>query len=236
MTNTSPQHHPDTNLLIEFASGSIDHGQSIAISAHLHYCIRCRTEVANLERIGGAMMSTIPTDVTPNTTSEVLNPDSDPSFEALMAKIEQQDQATPPTVTAPSLYNKQQYGTLPNVIQKMLHQPTKWRRITGSLSSASLVAGQNKYGISLQKISAGGKVPQHDHRGTEITVILKGSFSDEDDVYQQGDFLLKNAGDIHRPMASSNKDCLCLSVEEAPVKLTSLLGRMLNPFLRINAI
>ncbi len=233
MSNLSPQHHPDQNLLVEFAAGTLDHGQAIAISTHLHYCVRCRNEVAKLERIGRAMISMMTSHShTPQAKS------SDTQFEQLMTRIDTQEThkpqpSCPPQQEAAPL---RQHGDLPTVIRKMLHKPTKWQRVTASLSSTSLVAGQNKYGISLQRISAGGRVPQHDHRGTEITVVLKGSFSDEDNVYQQGDFLLKNAGDIHRPMAASNEDCLCLSVEQAPVKLTGIFSRFLNPFLRIQAV
>jgi putative transcriptional regulator len=229
MSNASPQHHPDKNLLIEFAAGTIDHGQSIAVSSHLHYCVRCRTDVANLERIGGAMINM-------STDTDTDSDDAPPaaSFDALMHKINQLDDDTTTHSSEPT--TPKQYAALPRVIRKMLCQPAKWKRITTSLSSANLIAGQNKYGISLQKIDAGGSVPQHDHRAAEITVVLKGSFSDEDHMYQQGDFLLKNAGDIHRPIASSNEDCLCLAVEQAPVKLTGVFNRLLNPFLRISTV
>ena len=43
--------------------------------------------------------------------------------------------------------------------------------------------------MALHKICAGGKTPKHDHEGLEYTVVLKGSFSDENAVYREGDFL-----------------------------------------------
>jgi putative transcriptional regulator len=240
MKNLSPQHHPDTNLLLEFASGSIDHGQSIAISAHLHYCAECRSKVMEFERIGGAMMAnhthnTTGHTVNNNIDSNINHHESNQSFNQLMDKIQQRE-ATPHLTVTPQ-ESHSHHPELPTAVRKMLHPTTHWKRMTSSLRAAGLIAGQDKYGVSLQKIQAGGKVPQHDHRGSEITVVLKGSFSDEDGVYQQGDFLMKNEGDIHSPMASKNQDCLCLSVEQAPVKLTSLFGRLLiNPFLRIRAL
>jgi putative transcriptional regulator len=233
MKNVSPQHHPDSNLLLEFASGSLDHGQSIAIASHLHYCTQCRAKVMDFERIGAAIMVTHKHDIQENSDTTAQQ------FDRLMTKIEQIKTSPIPTCSTPAHSNDahNHHPELPKAVRKMLLPTTRWKRITSSLRSAGLIAGQDKYGVSLQKIQAGGKVPQHDHRGTEITVVLKGSFSDEDGVYQQGDFLLRNEGDIHSPMASKNQDCLCLSVEQAPVKLTSVLGRLLiNPFLRINAL
>ena len=86
-----------------------------------------------------------------------------------------------------------------------------------------------------KKISAGGVAPEHDHSGTEMTVVLKGSFSDKEGIYQEGDFILKEPGQIHQPISARNEDCLCLSVESAPVKLTGFFGRMVNPFIKHNA-
>ncbi len=128
------------------------------------------------------------------------------------------------------------FGRLPNVVAKMMSQKAlKWRYINSSLQTSHLIAGQNVHQVSLQKISAGGVAPEHDHSGTEMTVVLKGSFSDKEGIYQEGDFILKEPGQIHQPISARNEDCLCLSVESAPVKLTGFFGRMVNPFIKHNA-
>jgi putative transcriptional regulator len=36
-----------------------------------------------------------------------------------------------------------------------------------------------------------------------------------------------------RDTTNADADCLCLAVTDAPLKLTSPLGRLLNPFVRI---
>ena len=74
----------------------------------------------------------------------------------------------------------------------------------------------------------------HGHAGSEITVVLQGSFSDQDGRYAQGDFLVRGPGDEHRPVAAADSDCLCLAVLDAPIRLGGLLGRLANPFLRIH--
>ncbi|RYZ78888.1 MAG: transcriptional regulator, partial [Moraxellaceae bacterium] len=96
-----------------------------------------------------------------------------------------------------------------------------------------LVTGQNQYEVAFQRITSGGKVIEHDHRGLEVTLVLHGSFSDEGGVYNEGDFLVRNPGDVHRPTATQNQDCLCLSVTEAPVSVTGFFGKFINPFLTI---
>jgi putative transcriptional regulator len=105
-----------------------------------------------------------------------------------------------------------------------------WRRLSPSLKVAPISVGEEQYELALHRIDAGGKAPAHDHLGKEITVVLTGSFSDEDGVYQPGDFLVREQGDTHRPFAARNQECICLSVLEAPINLTGI-KRVLNPFL-----
>jgi len=119
---------------------------------------------------------------------------------------------------------------LPPYVRGLLPASLNWNNLSSSLKVAPISVGETRYELALHKISAGGKVPEHDHNGQEITVVLKGSFSDEDGVYQTGDFLTKNPGDSHRPMAAQNDDCICLSVSEGPIKLKGL-KRVFNPFL-----
>jgi putative transcriptional regulator len=101
------------------------------------------------------------------------------------------------------------------------------------MQEAKLYTGQDKFEVALHKICAGGVTPKHDHRGLEYTVVLKGSFSDEKSVYAEGDFITREPGDVHQPMGAKNGECICLSAQEAPIRLTSILGLFLNPWLRV---
>jgi putative transcriptional regulator len=61
---------------------------------------------------------------------------------------------------------------------------------------------------------------------------MSGSFSDRTCDYSEGDFILADQSTTHQPRASMDQDCICLAVMDAPLKMTGLFGRMLNPFLR----
>lgn len=217
------QHHPNKDVLAEYAAGTLDVAQAIAVRAHLHYCNECRMIVHEMENVAGAMLEQI--------APEPLAVDS---FDQVMSAID----STPISTRADSAQTTviQKKHNMPTVVQRMLDDTAlKWRTVNKSLKTAQLTAGQNQYEVSLQKILAGGFAPEHDHRGTEITVVLTGSFSDKNGIYQTGDFLSKEPGDIHRPVAAHNEDCLCLTIQSAPVKLTGFWGRMINPFLRIHS-
>ncbi len=220
----SPQHHPEETLLAEFAAGVLPPAQAIAVSAHLHYCPASRQKVRDLEALGGALLE----------REKTSQPELDQAFTKLLQCIYEHTDVASEAHNEPHHKVNAKHADLPKALQKLLSQQTvNWKRVTSTLKTAPLVTGQEEYCVSLQKIAAGGRVPHHDHGGREITVVLRGSFSDEDGVYQPGDFIERQDGDAHRPMASSNEDCLCLSVEEAPVKLTGILGWLINPFIRI---
>ena len=207
------KHHPNENLLAEYAAGSLPFGLSIGISAHLHFCSHCQHRLEQLNSLGGSLLEegqSVPVD-------EGL-------LDKLMARI---DNPIEMPASSASRFN------LPGVVEKLVPdlKALRWRRLSPSLKVSRLNTGQDRYEVALHKISRGGKVAEHGHRGQEVTVVLKGSFSDDDGVYTPGDFLLREPGDIHRPRATQNQDCLCLSVVEAPVSLTGWFYRLLNPFL-----
>ncbi len=222
------KYHPNINTLTEYASGSLDTAAAIAVSAHMHFCHQCRKQTQDLQLLGGTMLD-----------NNIAVADIDSSvLHSLMQKIDAVDTKVE-TKVQPAGHKQvtdASLAGLPPVVAKMIgnRNKLKWKRLTKSLQIAPLTTGQSRAEVSLHKISAGGKVMQHDHRGQEYTLILKGSFSDESGVYQPGDFLLKQPGDIHSPYAAANRDCICLTVVEAPVRFTSLLGKLLNPFLRLS--
>ncbi|MFL0800558.1 MAG: ChrR family anti-sigma-E factor [Agarilytica sp.] len=219
--------HPSEDILVEFSSGNLDWAVSIAVSAHLQLCPTCKQKVTQLNALGSAMLS----------RSESVAVEEN-SFEKLMTRIKstETDQETP-TITPKEEHTAgERTKHLPPVVQKLIpkEKPLKWSFISPSLKAAQLDSGQNKYEVSFHKIKRGGKVAEHDHKGLEVTLILEGSFSDSQGNYVVGDFLVKKPGDVHRPIAAQDQDCLCLSVVEAPVKVTGLMGKLINPFLSVS--
>ena len=109
-----------------------------------------------------------------------------------------------------------------------------WKKLGRSLSVTQLACGDTKREVALHRLRPGRGVANHDHRGQEVTVVLRGSFSDQQGLYLPGDFLVMQAGQAHQPIASGDMECICLSVVDAPIKFTGPLNRLLNPFLKIH--
>lgn len=216
----NPLHHPSTEMLLEFAAGTLDTAVSICVAAHLHFCPQCRAELQNLSILGAQLMAE-------SQTEEV----EDTLFESVMARIDAKPEEPEPPRNLPVS------SGFPQCIDKLISGAKNapvWKRLSKSVNIARLFTGQDKFEIALHQICAGGKTPKHDHYGTEYTVVLQGCFSDEQSVYKEGDFIVRNPGDVHQPMGAKNGDCICLSALEAPIKLTNPFGFFLKPFLRIN--
>ena len=218
--NNKLTHHPDNAMLVEFSAGTLPTAAAICVSAHLHFCQKCRDELMRLDQVGSQLM----------TEAEPADVD-DSLLDTVMAKIDEAD-AAPSESTAEETDNG-----FPFSVNRLLNNPDHcpiWKRLSGSVDVARFKTGQSDYEVALHRICAGGKTPKHDHQGTEYTVVLKGSFSDERAVYNEGDFLVRQPGDVHQPMGAQIGECICLSALDAPIKLTNPLGFLMQPLLRIN--
>lgn len=216
---SSIKHHPSRVMLVDFSAGNLGTAESICVSAHLHFCDQCRNELMRLDQVASQLM----TEAEPQTIDEDL-------FDSVMSKID----ALP---EAPTKVETEEKSDFPHTVTKLINETEsapKWRRMSSSVDVARVQTGQNKFEVALHRICAGGKTPHHGHNGTEFTVVLKGSFSDEQAVYSEGDFLLRGPGDEHQPMGAQNGECICLSALAAPIKLSSPLGFLMKPWLRIN--
>ena len=111
----------------------------------------------------------------------------------------------------------------------------QWKKVSRSLRIADLGRIDGATEFSLYHISEGGRIPQHNHSGTEMTLVLQGGFSDESGAYHAGDFIVREAGDVHAPAALPGGDCICLAVLEAPLRFTHWHHRWLSPLLQLRA-
>lgn len=216
-------HHPDSAMLVDFSAGNLNTAPSICVTAHLHFCAKCRSELLRLDQVGSKLMS----EAEPIEVGDLL-------LDSVMAKIDQLPESAEDIVPSTSEMSDVHYPLLVNKLITASESTPTWRRMSASVDVAQFTTGQKEYEVALHKICSGGKTPRHDHGGREFTVVLKGSFSDEQAVYNEGDFLQREAGDVHQPMGAQNGECICLSALAAPIKLSNPFGFLMKPWLRIN--
>ena len=225
------KYHPDTRFLTDYAAGSLDESQALCVAAHLHYCPACQTKVRELTQLGAEFFL--------NQEKEEVSEDC---FDSIMTKIsdlpklKEQTPASTATTLAETpeseLAKGKHSSDLPRAIQKLTGgniDSLKWRNIGKSFRYSDIDMGDSQRETSLLHIKASGNIPTHHHSGDEITVILKGSFSDQEDQYQVGDYIVRTSGETHTPVASQNESCLCLATLDAPIVMKNWFYRILAP-------
>lgn len=213
--------HPSVDLLTEYVAGILPLAQSACISAHLNYCPQCQQQSARLQDLGAVLFDSL----TPVPVGDAL-------LNTVLARLDEEP---------PLSYRRGQdpaVGRLPALLQRLMKgdfSELSWNKITSSLGISYLKTGDPGYEFALYHIKAGGKIPEHTHRGSEMTLVLQGGFSDAAGSYHEGDFLFREASDTHAPTALQSDDCICLAVLDAPLRFTGWKYRWMNPFLQLRA-
>lgn len=212
--------HPETHLLTDYAAGNLSLAQAACVSAHLNYYPRCRDEVNQLESLGASQFEQL----------EGI-PVGDALLDKVLARL---DEEPPLRYNSPAA---REIGRTPAILQRLMRgdfAELTWKKITRTLSISYLKTGDPGFEFALYHIKAGGRIPPHTHRGSEMTLVLEGGFSDAHGSYNAGDFLFRAADHVHAPTATQAEDCICLAVLDAPLKFTSWRHRWMNPFLRLH--
>jgi putative transcriptional regulator len=217
--------HPNQDMLVEYSAGTSPKAQGVCVAVHLHYCKACQVAYDKLRILGAQLWEEgPPVKVSDKCRSQVMALLDETPSESNLPK--------PQTAAAGSL--EAPHHEIPSPLKRFV--PAGWDSLHWQIYlpvlSVAHLAKTEGYQLALHKIKAGGKVVDHTHTGDEVTVVLSGSFSDQYGHYKEGDFVYRNGSHGHAPMASQDGDCICLTALQAPVKLTSWWGKLLNPLLR----
>lgn len=215
------RHHLADDLLLDYAAGSLAEGWSLAVATHLALCPDCRRRLAAAEAAGGQLLETLDT-----------APDSG-SWASVRARL-----GTPtPSASAPAAARPQPAtAILPRPLRDYVGgdvDAIRWRPIGTAGAQLRLPTADRSTQVRLLKIPAGQPVPEHGHRGRELTVVLSGAFTDGELYFGRGDIEDADEDLQHIPTATPDADCICLAVTDAPLRFRSWLVRLVQPILDI---
>ncbi|HUN51512.1 MAG TPA: ChrR family anti-sigma-E factor [Candidatus Sulfotelmatobacter sp.] len=214
-TDLRPMHHLTQELLVDYASGALTEASATLVASHLVLCPACRRELAGIEALGGALLDEAP----PAALSAQ-------AFDAVMRKLDEPAATEPPTGA--------DIPGLPRPLARHVGKPIEalaWRRMLPGLLYFPLPL-QGAAKSYLLRIKPGRAMPRHSHGGNEMTLVLRGSYTDRLGEFRPGDVAIVDAAIDHRPVAGHDGDCICLAVTEAPLVLTGPVGRLFRPFVR----
>ena len=209
-------HHLTDGLLMAYSSGSLPEAFSLTVAAHVSLCDECRARLGAFDSVGGALLE----------QSEA--PQMAPGSMAATLAAAKGVRVAPP---APL----RRAGILPAPLQDYVGgdlESVKWRSVGMGVRQAILPT-QGGATARLLHIRAGAAVPDHGHRGTELTLVLQGAFVDDEARFARGDVEIAGEDLQHTPIADIGEDCICLAATDAPLKFQSWVARAAQPFLRI---
>jgi putative transcriptional regulator len=209
-------HHPSDETLVAYAGGALDSARRFVVASHLERCDACRTFVRGAEQVAGAIMEDIP----PARMSAG-------ALQRTLARID----AGPASETA-RVADEQMEPGLPACLRG--YEFGSWRWVGPGVQMRSiLLPERGATRLFLLKGAPGTRLPQHTHSGAELTSILVGSYRHDAGDFRAGDFEEADEGIEHRPIVGDDQPCICLVALDGKLKLSGLIGALLNPFVRL---
>ncbi len=214
------KHHLTDDILMGYSAGTLPEAFSLMVAAHVSLCDTCRAQLASFDCVGGELLDMEQhNDVQMDTGS----------FEATMALI---NGGAPTEVPA---HFADPSSILPTPLRDYIGgdlSAIKWKPVGLGVKQAILPTSRDAT-ARLLHIPAGAAMPDHGHRGLEMTMVLQGAFRDEDDYFARGDVEIAGSDMHHTPIADIHEDCICLAVTDAPLQFEGLLPKIVQRFVRI---
>lgn len=212
---TDIHHNAPDDVLMGYATGALPQAFDLVVATHVSLSDEARARLESFDAIGGALLDDL---------EEV--PLQDDSFEKTLARVSGSDASHRPVRSD---------GVFPAPLQQIVGgdlESVHWRTVAAGVKQAVLHSDEGGT-ARLLLIPAGREMPEHSHHGTEMTLVLKGAFRDEDGVFARGDIEVADAETNHTPVAEPGEDCVCLVATNAKLKFRGLLPRIAQPFLGI---
>jgi putative transcriptional regulator len=218
-------HHPSISLLEKFVQGELPATLAAGVSIHAEMCSECRAKIYELtEQSSEAFFEMSEQQSNGNEFDDIRLEgkclddmiDSITNSDEIDLVVESKEKSIS--------VNGEDY-VLPRALTNMTMG--KWSSI-GKIARSRLDLNEGDLRASLLQIKAGGQVPEHTHKGFELTLLLDGHFKDDLGEYGPGDFIMLDGQHTHSPITDNG--CLCYTVSNDAQHFTQGINKLLNPF------
>jgi putative transcriptional regulator len=206
-------HHPEPESLMSCSAGSMPEAFAAVMASHITMCPACRGDLAIMEQIGTTLFESIAS--TPISCGVAV--DATRHVNYLGRDHQQQSQGDVP---APLV------GTLGNSLDKV-----SWKHIgPGVWQHRIALSHRGRGSLRLLKVAPGRALPEHGHSGSELTLVLRGSFRDESGSYNVGDVADVGQDIEHAPLADAEQGCICLVATEGQMRFKGRIAQFVQRF------
>ena len=213
-------HHPDDSTVMAYVAGTLPEGFTLVLAAHLESCPRCQERVAEAQALGGELLAALP-------------PASLPS--GGLAEVWERIEAAP--AAEPSSRPAAAREGIPGALAPYLDgdlDSIRWRSLVPGIRQHVLEGVDSGNGsVRLLAIAPGFTIPQHSHGGGELTLVLRGSYTDEIGRFRGGDLADLDPSVQHQPVADTDEPCVCLIATDERLRFSGVFSRMLQPLIGI---
>lgn len=211
-TRPAPSRHVPDAMLAAYAAGALPYPFAALVATHVTLCDECRARLDAHHALAGLVLDDIaPVPLGAYAEGRLLG--------RLDAPLLPTEGSVDPAYPFP----------LDGIVGP---RGPRWRSLGFGARQAILWTGGTG-SIRLLSIPAGQAVPEHRHRGLELTLVLSGAFRDETGLYSAGDLEVADEDLGHTPRATPDGPCLCVAATDAPLRFRALLPRLFQPFFRI---
>ena len=208
------QHHPDDELLLAHANRRLEVGTGLVLASHLELCAHCRERMHSLEALGGVLLDEL-----------APAPLADDALLRTWARIDSVTGTGAPKqikVTAPPPLPEG--ARWPRSLAHCSATPWRWMG-PGMRWSRVTVPGSPSANVFLLRIASGKYLPQHTHRGFELTQVLHGRFHDGRALFGPGDFDAADDSIHHQPVVQDGSECICLASVDGKLHFDGAIAR-----------
>ncbi len=213
--------HPHPSTLIAHAAGNLPGALAGVVASHISMCPQCQRDMHRLEAVGMLLLERIEADA------------SEAGIDTLVRRAIQRGSRAPfGTAERPRDIAKDEI--LPYPLARYLGMgidDIPWQRLPKGIKQYWLKLPEDAGLMRILRIPPRVKLLEHSHLGHEVTLILKGIYSDHTGDYYPGDVTEMDETMDHQPAISGDEECICVVASEQPPRYSRWYARMIQPIL-----
>jgi putative transcriptional regulator len=219
--STPVTHRLGDEWLMAYAAGTLTEGQSRLVASHLSFLDDAAQRLAIAEAAAGAILETVAPDrMAPSALADTLA-----RLDAPEARAPEPARVSRPASDDP----------LPAPLRHWLGRGVDeldWSFLGPGMKKVKLWrGGPNDQRLWMLRAQPGVSIPKHGHRGSELVLVLKGSFSDPQGSFHAGDVEESDDSRMHALSIGEGEECICLALTEGPIRFESWAARLVQPFI-----
>jgi putative transcriptional regulator len=208
--------HPGADSLMSCSAGSMPEAFAAVMATHMTMCPDCQHDLSIMESIGTALFEQL-------SGTAIAHPAPVAAIRSLEADVE-------PAPESRAAASGDMPATLVAAVGPSL-DTVPWKRLSIGVWQHRIPLSKGATGnLRLIKVAPGQALPEHSHRGSELTLVLRGSYTDTTGRYAVGDVADLDDSVVHSPVADAVEGCICLIATQGRMKFKSPFARLVQPF------